>query len=81
MNLEGAVELGVCFHKGPILGSKGGCSFSRAFERRVRFIFIRRTFIAEIQGYVKEGSGNGNSLHRAPLREHGGVSSTGTFEW
>ena len=47
----------------------------------MRFLFIGRTFIEEIQGYVKEGSGNGNSLHKGPLREPGGVSSTGTFEW
>ena len=45
----------------------------------MRFLLIGRTFIEGIQGYVKEGSGNGNSLHRGPLREPGGVSSTGTL--
>jgi hypothetical protein len=51
--------MGVLVNKVPILGSMGGCSFPRVFERRVRFLFIRRNFIAEFQRHVKEGSGNG----------------------
>jgi len=33
-----ALEMGVCFHKGLILGNMGGCSFPRAFERRVKLL-------------------------------------------
>jgi hypothetical protein len=36
--LSKALEIGVCFHRGPFLGNMGGRSFSRAFERRVTFL-------------------------------------------
>jgi hypothetical protein len=53
-----ALEVGVCFHRGPVLGNMGGRSFPGAFERRETF-FIRRTFIEEFERHVKEGCGNG----------------------
>ena len=34
------LEMGVCFQRGPVLGNIGGRSFPRAFERRVKFIFL-----------------------------------------
>jgi len=43
--LSKALEMGVRFHGGPVLGNMGGCSFPRAFERRVKFLFIRRTLM------------------------------------
>jgi hypothetical protein len=43
--LSKALEMGICSHGGPILGYMGGLSFLRAFERRVKFLFIRRTFM------------------------------------
>jgi hypothetical protein len=68
-----ALEMDVCFHRGPVLGNIEGHSFPRAFERRVRF-FIRRNFIEEFERSVKEGSRNGQlSLHRPPLRSLEGV--------
>jgi hypothetical protein len=33
-----ALEMGICFHKGLILGNMGGRSFPMAFERRVKFL-------------------------------------------
>jgi len=33
-----ALEMGVCLHKGLILGNMGGRSFPMAFERRVKFL-------------------------------------------
>jgi hypothetical protein len=57
--LSKALEMGICFHRGPILGNIGGCSFPRAFKRRVKFLFIRRIFIEEFKRHVKEGSGKG----------------------
>jgi len=33
-----ALEMGVCFHKGLVLGNMGRHSFPRAFERRVKFL-------------------------------------------
>jgi hypothetical protein len=29
-----ALEMGDCFQRGPVLGNIGGCSFSKAFEKR-----------------------------------------------
>jgi hypothetical protein len=54
-----ALEMGVCFHRGPVLGNIGVRSFPRAFESRVKFLYIRRPFIEEFERRVKEGSGNG----------------------
>ena len=42
--LSKALEMGVCFHRGPILGNMGGHSFARVFEEVWNF-FIRRTFM------------------------------------
>jgi hypothetical protein len=36
--LSKALEMGVCIHKGPVLGNMGGCSFPRVFERRIKFL-------------------------------------------
>ena len=54
-----ALEMGVCYHRGLVLGNMEGRSFPRAFERRVKHLLIRRTFIEEFERHVKEGSGNG----------------------
>jgi len=35
--LSKALEMGVCFHREPVLGNMGGRSFPRAFEKRVIF--------------------------------------------
>ena len=75
-----ALERGICFHRGPVWGNMGGRSFPRAFERRVKFLFIRRTFIEEFERHVKEGSGNGQlSFIGAPFGEPEGGSFTGTL--
>ena len=37
--LSKALEMGVCFHWGPVLGNIGGRSFPRDFARRVEFLF------------------------------------------
>jgi hypothetical protein len=56
--LNKVLEMGVCFHRGPVFGNMVGRSFPTAFKRRVRFFFIRRTFIEEFGKHVKEGCGN-----------------------
>jgi len=61
-----ALEMGICVHKGPILGNMGLCSYPRAFKRRVRFLFIRRNFIAEFKRHVKEGCGIGHLSSSGP---------------
>jgi len=38
--LTKALEMGVCFYRGPVLGNMGERSFPRAFKRRVKFLFI-----------------------------------------
>jgi hypothetical protein len=52
------LEMGVCFHKAPVLGNMEGHFFLRAFEGREKFLFVRRTF-EKFETHVKEGSGNG----------------------
>ena len=37
--LSKALERGVCFHRGTVMGNKGGGSFPKAFDRREQFIF------------------------------------------
>jgi hypothetical protein len=46
--LSKALEIGVCFHRGPVLGNMGGRSFLRAFERRVKFSFYQENFYQEL---------------------------------
>jgi len=59
----------------------GGHSFCRAFERRVRFLFTRRNFIAEFKRHVKDGSGNGQlSPSGPPLGNLEGVNLLGLLE-
>jgi hypothetical protein len=59
----------------------GGRSFPRAFKIRVKYIFIRRTFIEEFERHVKEGSGNGQlSSYGPPLGNLKGVRLPGLFE-
>jgi hypothetical protein len=39
-NIE-QLEMGVHFHGGPVLGDMAECSFPRAFQKSVKFLFIR----------------------------------------
>jgi hypothetical protein len=43
-----------------------GRSFPRAFERRVKFPFIRRIF-EEFERHIRQGSGNGQFSPKMPL--------------
>jgi hypothetical protein len=58
----------------------GGRSFPRAFERRVKFLFIRRTLVEEFERHVKKALETGNSLHRGPRWGSWKGFVTGTFE-
>jgi hypothetical protein len=73
--------MGVCVHGGPVLGNMAGRSFPRAFERRVKFIFIKQTLTEEFKRHVKEGSGIRYLSVGAPDGEPGRDSFTGTFEF
>jgi hypothetical protein len=74
--LSNALEIGVCFHRAPVLGNRGGHSFPRVFERRVKFLFIRRTFIEVFERQVKEDWRATLSIG-APAGEPAVVSFTG----
>jgi hypothetical protein len=51
---------------GPCFGEHGGCSFPKAYEKRVKFLI--RTFVKQIKRHVMEGSGKGQlSPRRLPL--------------
>jgi len=60
-----ALEMGACFHRGPILGNMGGCSFPRTFERRVKFLFLLgQLLLRNSRVSRKKVLETGNSLHR-----------------
>jgi hypothetical protein len=44
-----ALEMGVCFHRGPAFGEHGGTLFSRAFERKGNFSLFRENFYEEFE--------------------------------
>ena len=70
--------MGIFCCRGPVLGNMEGHSIPRAFERRVKFLFIRRTFIEEFKRHVKEDSGNVKlSPRRPPL---GNIEGFGLLE-
>jgi hypothetical protein len=42
-------EMGVCFHKGSVLGNMGGPSIPRAFDLRVSFFLIKRPIHSQLK--------------------------------
>jgi len=57
--LSKALELGACFHRGPVWGENGGnVPFLRPPKKRVKFTFIKRTLIDEFERNVKGSFGN-----------------------
>jgi len=75
--LAKALEVGVCFQRVPVLGNMGGRSFPRAFERRVKFLFIRRTVMRNSRDTQKKVLATLSI--RASFGEPGGGSFFGTF--
>jgi len=47
--LSKAPEMGVCFHRGPVLGNMEGRSSPSAFERVVKFLFYQENFYGEFE--------------------------------
>jgi len=41
-SMNGALKMGVCFHRAPLLGNVERHSFPRAFERREKFLYLRK---------------------------------------
>ena len=58
-----ALEMGVCFHRGPVLGNMGGQGFREKDEISV---FISRIFIEEFVRHVKKAVVTEDALHRVP---------------
>jgi hypothetical protein len=72
-----ALEMVVCFHRVPVLGNMVGRSCPTAFERRVKFLFIRITAMRNSRDTQKKD--RANLSIRASVGEHGGGSFSGTF--
>jgi len=51
--LSKALEMDVCFPRGPAFGEHGGTLFPRAFERRDTFLYLGE-FCKEFERYVKK---------------------------
>jgi hypothetical protein len=75
-----ALAMGVCFHKGLILGNVGGRFFPRAFERRVKFLLSgERLWVTWETCYRRLWKWATLSI-RAPTGEPGVSLFSGTFE-
>jgi hypothetical protein len=59
--------MGVCLHRDPVLGNIKLCYFSKAFNRRAKFLFIRKWFIEGVETFRKEGFGNGKICPQGAL--------------
>jgi hypothetical protein len=59
-----ALEMGVCFHMGSLLGDMGGGTFlSWDLREKGKFsLFVRRKFIEEFRRRVKDSCGNGATI-------------------
>jgi hypothetical protein len=44
-----ALEMGVCFHRGPLLGNMEGQSFPRAFDRSDKFLYLGKIFMMNLR--------------------------------
>jgi len=53
------LELGVCFHGGPILGNMGGTLISKGLQEKGEISFYQENSYEELERRVKEISVNG----------------------
>ena len=77
--LSKAVEMGVCFHRGPAFEEHGGTPIFLGLWREGNF-FILGNFYKKFERYVKKTRQKGNSLNRSPVEEPGVGSFTRNFE-
>ena len=62
-----ALEMGICFHRDPVLGNMGERSFPTAFERRMKFLFLSgELLLRNSRDMYKKAVEMANSLHRGP---------------
>jgi len=65
-----ALEMGVCYHNGPVLGNMEGTllySFPKAFERRMSFFLLsEELLLRNSRDMSKKAVETGNSLRRGP---------------
>jgi hypothetical protein len=76
--LSKALEMGVCFHRVPGFGERGGAPFLGPLREGKHF-FIYGNFFKEFERYVKKGPVNGKLSIGALVGELGGGSFTGTY--
>jgi hypothetical protein len=57
--LSKALEMGVCFHRGPVYGEHGEHSFTRAFEERHKFLYLGTFLMRDMINSLKRGPVNG----------------------
>ena len=70
--LSKALEMGVCFHRGPASGEHGGDAPFLGLLREGKIFFIYPHFYEEFEKCVKKAPQTGSSLHRGPFEESGG---------
>jgi hypothetical protein len=70
--LSKAVEMGVCFHRGPTFGEHGGTLPSQGLQEKEKISLFREIFYEVFERYVKKAMLMGSSLHRGCVGEPGG---------
>jgi len=76
-----ALEMGVCFHKVPVLGNMRGGGAAFLGPSREGWSFFRRTFIEGFERHVKEGFGNRGTWREFIYRDFGEADEGGLWKW
>jgi hypothetical protein len=70
--LSEALEMGVCFHRGPTFGGHGATLPSQGLREKGKISLFREILYEEFERYVKKALLTGISLHRVRVGEPGG---------
>ena len=78
--LSKALEMGVCFHRGPTCVERAGGAPLLGSLKEEKMFFTEGNFYDQFERDVKRALEMGSSLHRGPFGERGRGSFIGTFE-
>ena len=77
--LSKALEMGVFFHRGPVLGNMGDAPFLNPSREGSNYFYISRNFMRNSRNMYKKALETGKSLRRGPRWGTWWGSFTGTF--
>jgi hypothetical protein len=70
--LSEALEMGVCFHRGPTFGEHGGTLPFQGLREKGNISLFSEILCEEFEKYVNKALLTGSSLHRVRVGEPGG---------